>query len=199
MPDTASIVLVKAFTYRDKYEEFSNRMHFTGLVPNDEVGWKELADTLIAIEKHVYPPAVSFVRAYGYKAGTEHSIAQIDYTIPPATVVHGDYATDTNDRGCPGDVAATVRWYTGEVNTRGKKIYCRKYLHAVFSTSADSDELSPKQSTAIQDWAALLVSGTLFGTWKYSGPQGAQLHPPEVDKYLTTRTLKRRGRRPPPP
>ena len=196
MPDTPSIIIVKKFDYRDQREEFSNRMHFSGTTPADPAAWKALADALIGAEAPIYPSDVSFVRAYGYEAGTEHSVAQIDYEAAPNTPVIGQFLPTGGALSTPGDVAATVRWYTGELNSRGKKIYCRKYVHRVFTKATDRDELDQTQANAIFAWAGGLSSGGIVAGWKYCGPQGAVLQVPEVAKYLTTRTLKRRGKRP---
>ena len=196
MPDTPSIVLVKRFLYRGQNEEFSNKYHFSGTTPANEAAWKALADAIIAAEQPTVTSAVSWVRAYGYEAGNENSVAQIDYTIAPNTVVSGTLAIGTGVT-TPGDIAATIRWYTGQINSRGKKIYCRKYMHGALHLNTDQDIIFPAQKTAMGTYAAKLIDGTLPGSFKYCGPQGAALSLPVVDQYLTTRTLKRRGKRPP--
>lgn len=196
MPDMPSIVIVKRFTYRGVPEEFSNQYHFSGTVPSDTAGWKTLADAIIAAEKLASTPQVSFVKAYGYEAGNDNSVAQIDYELPPNTVVVGTGTFGTN--GTAGDQAATTRWYTGASSSRGKKIYCRKYWHGINSGGGTpNDNLNTTQRTAIQTFAAKLIDGTLPGSFKYCGPQGAVLQAPETSTWLTTRTLKRRGKRPP--
>lgn len=196
MPDTPSITIVKDFTYRDAREEFSNRYHFSGTTPSDAAAWKALADAIIAAEKLTVQADVRFVRAYGYQAGNDNSVAQVDYAIPPNVIVVG-----TSPGGgagmAPGDVAATTRWYTGASSSRGKKIYCRKYWHAIEPDATDLDKLLAGTRTKLQTFAAKLIDGTLPGSFKYCGPQGAVLGPPETSQWLTTRTLKRRGKRPP--
>jgi hypothetical protein len=97
----------------------------------------------------------------------------------------------------PGDVAATIRWYTGELSSRGKKVYCRKYMHDVWQDTASYDDLISQQRTLFLTFANKMIDGTLPGGVKYCGPQGAVLSAPQVNQYLTTRTLKRRGKRPP--
>lgn len=198
MPDTPSITLVKRFTYRDTLEEFSNTYHFNGTIPLNDAAWLALADAMILAEKPTVQASVSWVRAYGYEPGNEHSIWQHSYDGPPSTAQVGTMALGTQ-RDVPGDIAVTVRWYTGQINSRGKKIYCRKYLHGAVAHISDIDEVGAQQKTAMQTWAAKLIDGTLPGSFKYCGPQGATLSSPSVNAYLTTRTLKRRGKRPPPP
>jgi hypothetical protein len=196
MPDTPSIVTIKRFDWRGSPEEWSNKYHFEGSTPAAAADWKILADAIIAEERKCVTNNVSFVRAYGYVAGNDNSVAQIDYTLPPNVVVTGNYAGVVNDK-TPGDVAATIRWWTGVTSSRGKKVYCRKYFHDVYKQGSLQDTLATTQRTALAALGAKLIDGSLPGSFKYCGPQGADLAPPEVNNYLTTRTLKRRGKRPP--
>src|SRR5262245_56414070 len=198
MPDTPSIVIVKSFAYRNLPEEYSNRYHFSGTTPSDYAAWKVLADAIINAEKTCFRSTTTWVRAYGYEAGTEHSVAQIDYAAPPNTIVAGTFSPGPQ-KVLPGDAAATVRWYTGQLNSRGKKIYCRKYFHDVEALSTGSaDVLANTQVTVLAAFANKLIDGTLPGSFKYCGPQGAVLSAPQVHPWITTRTLKRRGKRPTP-
>lgn len=195
MPDTPSITIVKRFQYRGQDEEFSNTYHFSGTTPADAAAWKTLADGIIAIEKLTQNSQTKFVRAYGYVAGTEHSVAQIDYTVPPNTLLSGT-GTFTGGSLAPGDAAVNIRWLTPDLNSRGKHIYCRKYMHNVYVETAVPDLVLDSQKTAFQTFAGKMIDGTLPGGVKYCGPQGAVLSSPRVDQYITTRTLKRRGKRP---
>jgi hypothetical protein len=196
LPDTPSITIVKRFTYRATPEEFSNTYHFSGTTPVDRAAWKTLADAIIAAEKLTVASVVSFVGAYGYEAGNDSSVAQIDYDVAPdAPAVTGTFST--TEPKLPGDTAATTRWWTG-ASSRGKKIYCRKYWHAVYANpGASGDQLLTAQKTAFDTFAAKLIDGTLPGGFKYCGPQGAVLQAPVTNTFITTRTLKRRGKRPP--
>lgn len=196
MPDTPSITLVKRFTYRDTQEEFSNKYHFSGTTPADAAAWKTLADAIIAAERPTVQASVRWYRAYGYVAGNDNSVFQHDYAGPPDTSVAGTLALGTQ-RDVPGDIAVTIRWFTGALSSRGKKIYCRKYMHGAVASPADVDEVGPAQLAAMATFAAKLIDGTLPGNFRYCGPQGAVLSAPSVAPYLTTRTLKRRGKRPP--
>jgi len=191
-----SITIVKRFTYRGNPEEFSNTYHFSGTVPADYAAWKALADAIITQEKAVVPADVSFVQAYGYVAGNELSVAQIDYTIPPNTVVVGVFTGSAGQKGS-GDQAATTRWASSTFTSRGKRIYARKYWHPPYLEPANPDQLRSGYVTVLQAFAAKLIDGTLPGSFKYCLPQGAALAAPETSPYVTTRTLKRRGKRPP--
>lgn len=190
------ITIVKAFTYKGKYEEFSNSYHFTGTKPTDAAGWKTLADAIITAEKPSVPPTVTFVRAYGYAAGNNHSEAQIDYTVSPLTPAAGTLVTG-GVIPYPGDVVVWVRWPTGQLNARGRKVYLRKYFHGILPNGSTPEGVSTAQKTALATFAAKLIDGTLPGTFVYSDNAGHAGTSPSVDAFATVRTLKRRGKRNP--
>jgi hypothetical protein len=197
VPDTPSITLIKMFDYRGVNEEWSNTYHFSGTTPADAAAWKTLADALFTEEKKVWSNQTVGVRAYGYEAGTEHAVAVIDYQAAPLAVIVGTF-TATGLAQAPGDCAATVRWWTGAYSSRGKKVYCRKYFHDVYiAGGSNNDVVASAQVTAYNTLAAKLIDGTLPGSFKYCGPQGAVLSAPAASTFVTTRTLKRRGKRPP--
>lgn len=195
MPDMPSITIVKRFPYRGQPEEFSNRYHFSGTTPATDAAWKALADAIILAERPTVRGEVEFIKAYGYAAGVESSVAQIDYTLAPNVILVGT-GSFAGSQPAPGDVAATTRWYTG-ASSNGKKVYCRKYWHGVLMGTGVGDTLLAAQRTAFDTFGNKLIDGTLPGTFKYSGPQGATLQAAQTSPYLTTRSLKRRGKRPP--
>lgn len=199
MPNTPKITIVKRFTYRNAPEEFSNSYHFSGTVPSDAAGWKTLADAIITAERPTVIADIKFVRAYGYVAGTIASVAQIDYTQAPNTLLSGTKTITAQI--APGDAAATVRWLTPDTNSRGKKIYLRKYFHGVEvqagTSDAACDMVNPAQKALWLTFANKMIDGTLPGGFTYCGPQGAVASAPAVAQFVTTRTLKRRGKRPP--
>lgn len=197
MADTWSLVSVKSFTYRDQPEEFSNRYHFNGAMPDTWLNWKIFMDFLNAEERKIYTNDVTIVRGYGYVNDDSPAVAVIDYTVPPATVVPGTLA-HTDQPKAPGDIAATVRWETGQLNSRGRKIYLRKYYHGVVLDFADFDKLDGNQKAAINTLAGVLTNGTMPGGAVLAGPHGVTAGAHLVNQFVTTRTLKRRGKRPTP-
>lgn len=195
MPDTPSVIIVKEFQYRGEPEEWSNRYHFIGFTPGSTADWQETIRVFIDAEQSITGSEVKFVRAYGYSAGSDHANYVVDFTTPgpPET---GSMVINTPTSRFAGDQAAVVRWSTGLFNSRGKQIYCWKYIHGGVLHDTEPDRLDPSYITALQNYAQLVAITGLPGGMHYSHPQGQALTNPYVDQYVTTRTLKRRGKRP---
>lgn len=192
-----AIVTVKSFTYRDEDEEFSNKWHLSGM-PDTQSGFDVLVSTWADLEKAVYSNRVTIVRAYGY-ADDDDNATWVRDLADASDARAGTYPAFTHGSiQMPGDAAATVRWFTGRTSTTGKRIYLRKYFHDVYRENAgDIDKVDPLQVAAYNEFASSLQDGV--ETLTPVGPDG---EPPvtdawRVDPFITTRTLKRRGRRPP--
>lgn len=195
MADVPSIVLVQSFTYRDAPEEWSNRYHFTGTAPADPTGWHDLAVALFTLVKPCLPATNSLVRAYGYLNDTDHAVATVDFTtgglspIPGTATVSGNVA--------PGDTAMTCRWKTARLTSKGKPIYLRKYFHGVLLNTTDTDKVAAAQETALSTFATAVLTNWGSTSSKLCGPDGVTPTAPAASIWATTRTLKRRGKRPP--
>jgi hypothetical protein len=198
MAALVGLTLIKQFTYRgDATEEWSNKYHFTGSIPADSTAWKALADALIAVEKLCYSSDSRVIRAYGYDSddASPSAVWSWDY------LAHGTALTGTaaNTLGVKpaGDQAAVVWWKTDRLNTRGRPIYLRKYMHSVWIKSTDADSPSATNGTALDGFANKLADGTFLDartlrSRTHADAIIAQGH----DQFITTRTLKRRGKRP---
>lgn len=195
MADTASITLVKRMTYRDAQEEWSNTYHFTGTTPADDAAWRALALAIHSTEKTLYVADVVLVTAYGYAPGDEHSVAQIDFTTGSGALPPGTYLPGGTAYKWSGDQAGWIRAKIG-VSSTGKKVYIRKYFHGGSSEPADPDELADGLKTRYTAHAAACLGGGWPGGATWSGPQGQTGTVPTISRYTTTRTLKRRGKRP---
>lgn len=197
MPDMPSVTSIKRFTYRGVPEEWSNTYHFSGTTPANAAAWKTLTDAIAAAEKLCLFPSTNIVRFYGYEAGNDNSVYQRDMTLAPDAVVPGTLDA-SGQIMAPGDTAGTLRWQTPDFTSRGKRIYGRKFWHGVgISTGTLADNLATSQRLALEVLGAKLIDGTLPGSFKACGPQGAVFSNPVAGVYVTTRTLKRRGKRPP--
>lgn len=195
MPDKPSITLVKRFTYRGLPEEWSNTYHFSGTTPANEAAWRTLALGIFDQEKTCYTASSVLVTAYGYEAGNEHSVSQMDFTTGTPLLPPGTLALSSGVREVSGDQAGWIRAKIG-VSSTGKKVYIRKYLHGGEVTVGAGDNIAPGCRTAYDAFAAKLLDGTLSGDFRWCGPQGQVATLPFSSVYVTTRTLKRRGKRP---
>jgi hypothetical protein len=193
MPDTPSITINKTMTYRGQPEVTSNTYHFSGTTPGNDSEWHTLALAIWNEEAKLAPPTVKFCGYLGYAAGNEHAVSIKNYNEDGTTKLPGTYSGTDGAAISPGDVAIWVRWTTPDRTSRGKRIYLRKYFHEV--PFAD-DTPAAAWRTAAAAYGAKMIDGTLPGGFKVCGPQGAVASVPFVAPYMTTRTLKRRGRRP---
>lgn len=198
MATVCGIVSVKRFTYRDDAsEEWSNRYWFTQAPPTTEVGWRELADYVGFIESAVVFSTTSVVRYYGYDDTDKHAHAVFvaDLTLEGAEVP-GHLAL-TGGKAMAGDQAGLIQFKTRRFNSRGKAIYLRKYLHAGATSDTDLDKIHPTLLSSYQTYATALVDGSVPGARVLrSVTQDEQFSVVAPSSWVTTRTLKRRGKRP---
>jgi hypothetical protein len=200
MAAKVGLTIVKAFTYRgDSTEEFSNTYHLTGTVPDTPTAWRTLFDALVAQEKTVYASAVSVVRGYAYATDnpSDDSVWSVDL-VTDSGVVPGTLSLGTGTPA-PGDCAVWVRWKTSRLTSPGSKpIYLRKYFHgALMASGGVGDTILASQKTALLALGAKLQDGSFTEARTIT----AQAHDDTIvshaaSSYITTRTLKRRGKRP---
>jgi hypothetical protein len=186
------VISVKQFTYRGVAEEWSNGYTFAGAAPADPAAWDALFDAIWANEQKFLLPDVKRVHAYGY--ADPNGVTTRGKAFTPAGA--GNQGTMTLPGGAfqiPGDVAACVRFRVGQ-NSKGRPRYLTKYVHGGYLRAADQLDVS---------WSGFLVTGlgamrdgTLPGGAKLCAPDGTLAGVPEPIPWLTTRTLKRRGKRP---
>lgn len=196
------MTIVKRMAYRtNPVEEWSNQYWFTGSTPADAAAWLALFNALTAQEKTVYPASSQIIRGYGYAsdAADAASVYTRDLQVTPNIPISGTMVT-TGLSLTPGDAAMWVRWKTSRTSIKGKPIYLRKYFHGALitgSTSAATDALAATQVTALQAFAAKLWDGTFIdGRTLTAQGHTDTIVGAGVSSYVTTRTLKRRGKRP---
>ncbi len=203
--DVATVVsttIIKRFTYRgDPTEEWSNKYYFTGAVPSDATAWKALADALIVQEKALYLSTSAVVRAYGHDSDDPNASAVWSYDYLAASATVAGTATTGTGTYPAGDQAAWIRWKTSRLTSPGgKAIYLRKYYHAV-PTEEDSpttaDDVAAGWKTSAGLFATKMTDGTFIdGRTIRSRTNAETIVNHAVSQYITTRTLKRRGKRP---
>lgn len=189
-----SLTIVKRFSYRGHDEEWSNHYCLSGDAPENEGQWHTLADAVVLSEKRCYTDEVVVVRAYGYVAGTVASVAQIDYEGLGGTLVAGTLAT-SGSMPIAGDQAAWLRAHVGNSST-GKKVYVRKYFHGGRAETGAPDNVASQWKANMLLHAAVMLGETLPGEVKWISPSGVVPVNAKAGPYMTTRTLKRRGKRP---
>lgn len=195
-----SLTIVKQFPYRGALQEWSNTYFFTGPTPSDAAAWKALADDVIADERHLYDNQCEVVRAVGHEAGETIAVWGYDYAAAGEEVA-GDLTLSATCIRQSGDTANWLRWATAERTDKGKPIYLRNYYHPAFvdgTTEAAADQVSPTWSANAETFGGDWVTGyTVDGVERFrTGPHGATGFNPQSCAFATTRTLKRRGRRP---
>jgi hypothetical protein len=189
------IVVIKSFTYRGSPEEWSNKYHFQGDAPSDPAGWRDLADAFIDQEKDILTDVVTIERVLCYADTDDPAVYSYDLAAFGG-VVPGTYVTGSSaDLLEPGDVAGLIRWNTGRVSTKGKPVYLFKYYHGVMHDSGHPDAIRASLKTAYATFANAIRTAT--GDWPgLADKTGTEPVGYLAESYLTTRTLKRRGRRP---
>lgn len=198
MATAIGIVSTKEFPYRaDASERFSNKYWFTGAVPTSPATWKTFYDTLVAAERTVMGSHVRFVAATGYDNDTpgSHSVWSWEHTTE--TIVTGSLNISTTDTRFAGDQAAMLEWKLARKNTRGKWVYLRKYYHGGAAQTALPDDITTAMLTAMQNVGVVLSDGTWNQGHQLRSQKGAETITNVIaSPYVTTRTLKRRGKRP---
>lgn len=197
---TTVLTVVKKFPYRgDSNEEYSNTYMLTGATPADSTAWRALFDALVVEEKKLYPAAVTVVAGYGYDevpvTGTS-AVWSVDMTVSPNSPVAGTFAG--GGQQMPGDAAVYIRWGLDRLNTKGKRIYLRKYIHPAMqsTTVGQTDQPIAAWVTAAAAFGAKLDDGSFTASRRITDKLGTATVGHAVGTYITTRTLKRRGKRP---
>lgn len=195
---TTYLTVIKRFNYRgNANEEWSNSYALTGATPVDSAAWRTLFDALVAQEKLLYWNSTNVIGGYGYNkipAKGDHAEWSVDLTVSPNVIVPGTFAGGGN--GVAGDQAAWVRWGLDRFNTRGKRVYLRKYFHDGAVATSTPNTLFPAYQTGLTAFAAKMWDGTFAGGRKVCDKNGEVPIGAAVSPYITTRTLKRRGKRP---
>jgi hypothetical protein len=189
------LTIVKAFSYRDNpAEEWSSKYHFAGAVPATPSSWETLAESVLTAEVSLLTAAVQAVRAYGYDSNDPK--ANHVWTIEYAPGQWQGVATYATGVRAAGDQAACIQWLTDVKSSKGKPVYLRKYMHDCYLDPADHDKLFAGYVTNAEAYATTMdsIHNGLLSFKMDSVPRQAISH--EVIPWVTTRTLKRRGKRP---
>lgn len=191
------LVLIKSFVYRaEADEEFSSGYTFAPInTPSTDAQWESFALALRGYERPIYPSSVKWHRAYGYTSNepqTAHAFV-IDWEAS-ADVQTGTFVPAATDVIGAGDQAALVQWRNTVKSVKGKPIYHRKYCHDPFISAGGGNAIATDYSAALQTYANQ-IAVYLGGPYSTKYPTGHVIQG-TVSPFVTTRTLKRRGKRP---
>lgn len=193
-----SLTIVKAMPYRGVTQDWSNTYFFDGTMPASSGSWKTLADNVIAAEKAIYTSATEVTDAIGHEAGESVAVWSYDYAggsgaIPGTFTLGSDLLQS-------GDTAGWLRWSTDRLTSKGKPIFLRNYYHpAICKASPNEDDLATDWVAELNSFGAQWVSGFVDGdsvSHSRGGPHGVIGLVEEAGTFATTRTLRRRGKRP---
>lgn len=198
---TTALTVIKRIPYRgDANEEFSNTYLLTGTTPVDSSAWRTLFDALVAEEKKLYRSTITVVRGYGYNTVPTTGVAavwSVDLTVSPNSPVAGTFALPGDTGG--GDSAWWIRWGLDRFTEKGKRVYLRKYFHPAITPdgAGAGDALLGGLVTAGAAFGAKMDDGSFAAGRKITDKLGTITVGHAVGPWSTTRTLKRRGKRPP--
>jgi hypothetical protein len=201
MAALTGITLIKSMPYRDNPdEEWSNKYHFNGPPPNTSAEWKALADGLIGHEKSCYDAQTKVVRAYGYNTDDVKPISVWTYDYLAAGEAVTGTLTSPSGVFVAGDQAAVMHWTLDVKDIKGRYIRCRKYFHSGFVISASPNLIADEWGAAMNTFAtALRADGGAYWGGIRSRTHTAPIIQAGASSYITTRTLRRRGKRKHPP
>lgn len=207
MATQTGLTIIKRFSYRGNNEDYSNTYWLTGTPPASSSAWRTLFDAMVATEKTCYASNVSVIGGYGYDDNTGHksgdtgtvasAVYNVDLTVSPEVTVPGTMVT-TGGVLTPGDNAVWCRWKTSRVSSPGgKPVYLRKYFHLAYTATGGGDAILAGQKTALLAHAVKLSDGSFSGARLVTAAGHTDtIIGTGASSYVTTRTLKRRGKRP---
>jgi len=192
------LVIIKEFDYRGTVEQWTNKYWFTGSPPSGEGAWRSLFDQITNAESNIYTNAVSIVGGIGYDDNTPNAPAAWGYDIRgQGDPVIAGKLPEGDSEASPGDTAVFCWWLTSRrSNPGGKPVYLRKYFH-----DARNQIGQPHDAVATAQHNVLLAFADGLGNGSFGYTVAAQGHPDEsiittgAGPWITTRTLKRRGKR----
>lgn len=197
MASVTGLTVTKSFPYRgDVTEEFSNTYHFKNAPPTTTAQWDGIRQSMVTAEQALFPASVKWTRVYGYNSNdpNAHHVYAFDYGAagPPGAYI----PSPADEHLMAGDQAVCLAWKTDRLNSRGKPIYLRKYFHSAYTRLVDPDAVTGEWINKGNAFGAGAVSiQTVWGGLR-SRSTDDNVVSFEVLPWVTTRTLKRRGKRP---
>jgi hypothetical protein len=173
-----SISITKSVVFRDSVQPFSNIYTYGGIgtMPNPAQA-ATLINEVVNIERALHSQDVRFIQGRLWSSGGTREQNQMITTIPLA--VEGSQGTTADfDR----ERAVLVQWPAGK-DTRGKKVYLRKWFHCsgacngvTFAASVKSNltRIPVADRTVIANQASNLARIGTSAEWGMIAPSGRE-------------------------
>jgi hypothetical protein len=194
----AAVHITKGITWHGHVEEFENVWHYDTPTITTDAGWDELIDAVVAAEKLVFPPGVSWLRARVHGPTDTTEADDIMRRVKDLTGV----GSGTTSFVLPPELAVVASFYMGR-SSRGFKIFLRKYLHGVSITGTGAaighttgvSALGANQKAAFTTLMNTCKTVTIgAGVNNLCTPKGLHIPAgtsPVIADYVATRQFKR--------
>ncbi len=199
MATLTGVTMIQRFSYRgDPNEEYSNTWHFRDAPPSTSADWVALFEQLATHVANAIPATHHIIRAYGYDSDADDAVSVASYDWEQNEGAKpGVIAPPAGAHQMAGDQAAYITWQLDQRDARGHYICARKYFHGGWVSATDPDHLDPTYKAALQVLADAMAPGPGgnhggIRTKKSSAPVNYS----QAAGVVTTRTLRRRGKRP---
>lgn len=192
---TFRVILTKRGTWRGNNEDWSNGYYLNGTAPTDRASWEALFKALW-LQEEPFHRGQRLVKAYGYADPNGNVTIGRDYiAVPDGTIaVSTGSALTTGGTVLSLEQASLMKARCG-YTSKGKPRYVMKFFHGTKVSDADTVAwVAP--GAGLTALLAGWTNGSLPGSAKLCRPDGQVCETPTVSNFVTTRTLKRRGKRP---
>lgn len=197
MAPAIGILVTKKMTYRsDTGEEWSNKYWFTGTPPTTTAAWDTLTNQLAQQEKACYRSAVEIVRLTAWDSNDPGAFSVYNKDLEALAATIPGTLPDEVGFEMAGDQAGMLEFKLERKSSRGKWVYLRKYFHGGFQAAGDADYVSAATQDAYTAFGSAISTG--LGTGGHvlrSQKQDEVIQQNITSPYMTTRTLKRRGKK----
>lgn len=192
------VIIVKSAEWRNTQEEFSNGYYFNGTKPSNRSEAEAFFMALWNVEKEFSNQLITLAQGYYYEDPTvdkPHVTIGRDYRGENIQYGSGGIASSSGGQQTSLEQCGLMKARCGYMKN-GRVRYVNKYYHGVSAKQSDADAANWVASATLATKLAKFTDGTLPGGAKLCRPDGLVCETPQVSPWITTRTLKRRGKRP---